>query len=150
MRKRRRGKKDSSLATAMYGALTLIAFVSAEVPFRSENMSDAMRIFSGMAGLQGLGLPANWSSSLSLTGNALMLPLIVLGLVIIYLCPDTAEIMDRVNPALEWDKWRQVSAPLINLRFQFTTAWVLAISVALFLGFTFISRANTSFIYFQF
>jgi D-alanyl-lipoteichoic acid acyltransferase DltB (MBOAT superfamily) len=149
-RKKRRGKKDSRLTAGLYGILTLVAFVSAEVPFRSQTVADTFRIFSGMVGLHGLGLTPDWRTNLTLSSNALMVPLIVVGLLIVYLCPDTPQIMDRVQPALEWEKWRLVDPPLLGIRFRFTSVWIVAIGVALFLGFTFISRASTSFIYFQF
>jgi len=149
-RKKRHKKGDSRAAIFCYGLLTLIAFVSAEVPFRSETVSDAFRIFGGMAGLHGLGLTDNWSRFFSPTGNGMMLPFIVLGLLIVYLLPNTEQIMDKVHPALEWEKWRISDPARIRMHFRFNVAWIAVASLAFFFGFAFISRGTTTFIYFNF
>ena len=150
MRKRRRKTKDSHTAIFCYGLLTLLAFVAAEVPFRSETVSDAMRVFGGMVGLHGIGLFHNWFAWFSPSGNGWMLPMIVLGLLIVYLLPNTEQIMDKIQPALEWEKWRTVDPALLRFRFRFSAAGVALASLALFLGFAFISRGTTKFIYFKF
>jgi hypothetical protein len=149
-KKKRRKKKDSRTALFVYGLLTLLAFVSAEVPFRSDSMSAAWRVFGGMAGLHGLGLSPDWAASFTPSSNAMMIPIIVLGLCIVYFFPNTEQIMDRVSPALEWEKWREVDPARINFRFSFNLAWVGAVSVVLFLGFAFLSRGTSTFIYFKF
>ena len=70
-RKRRRKKPDTSAAVFCYGLLTLLAFAAAAVPFRSETIQDAFRIFGGMAGLHGLGLRSDfWAPG----GNGVLLP----------------------------------------------------------------------------
>jgi hypothetical protein len=149
-RKSRRGKKDSRPALFVFGLLTLLAFVSAEVPFRADSMSAAWHIFAGMAGLNGLGLSTDWATSFSSGGNAMMLPIIAIGLCIVYLFPNTEQIMDRVRPALEWDKWRKVDPARFGFLFSFNYVWVGAVSAVLFFGFAFLSRGSTSFIYFKF
>jgi alginate O-acetyltransferase complex protein AlgI len=149
-RKRRRKKTDTRTAIFCYSLLTLLAFVSAEVPFRSETVGDAFRIFGGMAGLHGLGLTRNWTGFFSAAGNGMMLPFIVLGLLIIYLLPNTEQIMDKVHPALEWEKWRVVDPARLRFTFRFTPIGVVIVSFALFLGFAFVSRGTTKFIYFKF
>jgi D-alanyl-lipoteichoic acid acyltransferase DltB (MBOAT superfamily) len=149
-RKRRRLKKDSRKAIFVYGLLTLLAFVSAGVPFRSETVGDAVRIFAGMAGLHGLGVPQNWAEFFSPTGNGMMLAIITLGLLIVYFLPNTEQIMDRFYPALEWDKWRTVDKARLRFTFDLTPATIALASLAFFLGFAFISRRTTNFIYFNF
>jgi len=149
-RKKRRTKRDTRPAIFCYGLLTLLAFVSAEVPFRSETVGDAFRIFGGMAGLHGFGMTRNWSGFFSPAGNGMMLPFIVLGLFIVYLLPNTEQIMDKVHPALEWEKWRVVDPARLRITFRFTPVGVMMVSLALFLGFAFISRGTTKFIYFKF
>jgi alginate O-acetyltransferase complex protein AlgI len=149
-RKKRRKQKDSRAAIFSYGLLTLLAFVSAEVPFRSDNMSDASRIFGGMVGLHGLGLTHDRGQFFSPNGNGMILPMILLGLLIVYFLPNTEQIMDRMHPALEWEKWRTVDPARIRIQFRFTPAWIVFASFALFLGFAFISRGTTKFIYFAF
>jgi D-alanyl-lipoteichoic acid acyltransferase DltB (MBOAT superfamily) len=149
-RKKRRKKKDSRAAVFSYGLLTLLAFVTAEVPFRSENMTDACRIFGGMVGLRGLGIAHDWGRFFAPTGNGMMLPIIGLGLLIVYFLPNTEQIMESVHPALEWEKWRVVDPARIPIQFRFDPAWIAFASLALFLGFAFISRGTTKFIYFNF
>jgi D-alanyl-lipoteichoic acid acyltransferase DltB (MBOAT superfamily) len=149
-RKRRRRKPDSRAAVVCYGLLTLLAFAAAAVPFRSESVSDALRIFSGMAGLHGLGLAHNWCDFWAPNGNGAMLLMIIAGLLIVYLFPNTEQILDRVHPALEWDKWRVVDPARLRFTFPFNSAGIALASFALFLGFAFISRGSTKFIYFKF
>jgi D-alanyl-lipoteichoic acid acyltransferase DltB (MBOAT superfamily) len=149
-RKRRRGKQETRTTLFVYGLLTLLAFVSAEVPFRAESMGAAWQIFAGMVGLHGLGISSDWATSFSSGGNAMMIPIIVIGLSIVYLFPNTEQIMDMVRPALEWDKWRQVDPARFSFSFKFNIVWMGAVSVVLFFGFAFLSRGLTSFIYFKF
>ena len=149
-RKKRRKKPDSRVAIFSYGLLTLLAFVTAEVPFRADNMSDAVRTFGGMVGLHGLGLTRDWSQFFSPAGNGMMLPIIVLGLLIVYFLPNTEQIMDKVHPALEWEKWRIIDPSRIRFEFRFSLAWIGVASLALFFGFAFISRGTSTFIYFNF
>jgi alginate O-acetyltransferase complex protein AlgI len=80
----------------------------------------------------------------------MMLPMVILGLLIVYLLPNTEQIMDTVYPALEWGKWRIVDPARIRVQFRFNVAWIAVASLALFLGFAFISRGTTKFIYFNF
>jgi alginate O-acetyltransferase complex protein AlgI len=149
-RKKRKKKKDTRLALFCYGFLTLLAFVTAEVPFRSDNVSDAFRTFAGMVGLHGLGINHNWAAFFAPTGNGMMLPMIVIGLLIVYFLPNTEQFMTKIHPALEWNKWRVVDPARIPLEFRFTALWVSGVSVLLFLGFALISRGTTTFIYFNF
>jgi D-alanyl-lipoteichoic acid acyltransferase DltB (MBOAT superfamily) len=149
-KKKRRKKKDSRAALFVYGLLTLLAFVSAEVPFRSDSMSAAWRIFGGMVGLHGIGIAPDWATNFAPGSNVMMIPIIVLGLSIVYFFPNTEQIMDRVRPALEWEKWRIVDPARISFRFGFNLMWIAAVSVVLFFGFAFLSRGTSTFIYFKF
>ena len=65
-------------------------------------------------------------------------------------CSVAEKIMDRVHPALEWEKWRIVDPARVGAQFRFTFAWITLASLALFFGFAFISRGTTKFIYFNF
>jgi len=149
-RKKRRKKKDTRLAIFCYGLLTLLAFVTAEVPFRSDTVTDAFHVFGGMLCLHGLGMAQDWKAFWGPGGNGMVLPMIALGLLIVYFLPNTEQIMDNVHPALEWAKWRVVDPARIPIRFSFTPAWIALVSLVLFLGFAFISRGTTKFIYFNF
>jgi alginate O-acetyltransferase complex protein AlgI len=149
-RKRRRKRPDSPAAVFSYGLLTLLAFASAAVPFRSETIKDAFRIFGGMGGVHGLGLTHNWSAFWAPNGNGMLLVMMILGLLIVYFLPNTEQIMDKVHPALEWEKWRAIDPARFRFTFPFTPAGIALVSLALFFGFAFISRGNTNFIYFKF
>ena len=146
-RKARRRKPDGPRMLALYTFLTVLAFTLAEVPFRSPDVPTAMRIFAGMVGLNGTGFAtAPW---LTLDGGINIVIIIVLFLVI-YLLPNTEQIMTRVKPALEWEKWGKVDPAAIALRFRFSPAWLAYAALALFFGMAFISRGTQKFIYFNF
>jgi D-alanyl-lipoteichoic acid acyltransferase DltB (MBOAT superfamily) len=149
-RKKRRKKKDTRIDIFCYGFLTLIAFVSAEVPFRADTVEDAFRIFGGMVGLNGFGWAHNWGRFFAPSGNGMMLPMIAVGFLIVYFLPNTEQILSSVHPALEWNKWSLVDPARLPFSFRFTPGWIAYVSLALFLGFAFISRGTTKFIYFNF
>jgi alginate O-acetyltransferase complex protein AlgI len=149
-RKKRHKTKATRGAIFCYGLLTLLAFVTAEVPFRSETVGDAVRIFAGMAGLHGLGFTQNWSAFSAPNGSGMMLLMVTFGLLVVYLLPNTEQIMENVHPALEWEKWRMVDPARLRFTFRFTPAGIALAGLALFLGFAFISRGSANFIYFKF
>ena len=103
-----------------------------------------------MIGMRGLGMAQDWGAFFSPAGNGMMLLLIFAGLLIVYLWPNTEQIMDKVTPALEWEKWRSVDPARLRFSFRFTPLGVVFASLALFLGFAFISRGTANFIYFKF
>ena len=149
-RKKRRTRKDRWLEIACYRGLTFLAFNSAEVPFRSENMSDALRVWGGMAGLHGMGWTADWGKLFSATGNGMMLPMIVAGLLIVNLLPNTEQLLTHLHPALEWKTWSKVDPARLAIEFRFSPRWILVASMAFFLGIACISRGTAKFIYFNF
>jgi alginate O-acetyltransferase complex protein AlgI len=142
-RKARRKKPDSPRMLALYTFLTVLAFTLAEVPFRSVDLPTTGRVFGGMIGLSGFG------PSPSLSG-AYNVALIVGMFLIVYLLPNTEQIMDRVKPALAWERWGKVDPAAVPLRFRFSPAWAAYAATALFLGLAFISRGSGKFIYFNF
>jgi D-alanyl-lipoteichoic acid acyltransferase DltB (MBOAT superfamily) len=149
-RKKRRKTKDTQAALFCYGFLTLLAFVVAEVPFRSDNLTDSFRLFSGMLGLHGLGINHDVSSFFAPGGNGMLLPMITVGFLIVYFLPNTEQLTSKIHPALEWAKWRVVDPARIAIELSFTPAWMFLAGFVLFLGFAFISRGTTTFIYFNF
>lgn len=149
-RKKRRKKNDSRAALFGYGLITLIAFEISQVPFRSETIGDAFRIFGGMAGMHGFGLTHDWSAFFAPNGNGMMIPMVIAGLLIVYLLPNTEQIMGNVHPVLEWEKWRTVDPAQLRFQFPFSPTGIAFASLALFLGFAFVSRGSTNFIYFKF
>jgi hypothetical protein len=149
-RKGRRGKVDGTGRLAFFNVLTVLAFVTAEVPFRSGTVGDAMRLFRGMVGGSGLGMTQDWVKFFAASGNGMMIPMIVCGFLIVYLLPNTEQIMDGVYPALDWESWRKVSPAPVSFYFRFTPVYIALASLAFFLGFALISRGTTNFIYFKF
>jgi alginate O-acetyltransferase complex protein AlgI len=143
-RKARRAKPDGPLMLALYTFLTVLAFILAEVPFRAFDVPTAMRMFAGMIGLHGAGAAA-------LTPAGAINLLIIVGLfLIIYLLPNSEQLMTRFRPALEWDKWGKVDPARLAIRFDFSAAWLVYAAIALFLGMAFIARGGQTFIYFNF
>jgi alginate O-acetyltransferase complex protein AlgI len=149
-RKKRRKKSDSRGAIFCYSLITFLAFALSDVPFRSETIADAFRIFGGMVGLHGLGITQNWPAFFAPNGNGMLIPMVILGLLIVYLMPNTEQIMDKVHPALEWEKWRVVDPGRLSFNLSFSPSGIAFASLVLFLGFAFISRGSAKFIYFKF
>jgi hypothetical protein len=146
-RKARRKKPDTRFTITIFTCLTLIAFILAEVPFRSNDVPTAMRVFAGIAGLNGTGLGGAISVSFD---GAIMMGFIIAGGLICFLFPNTEQIMTRVTPALEWARWRNIDPAYIRLIFRFNGIWLTIVAFALFLGFVFITRGTQKFIYFNF
>ncbi len=143
------------------GAITFAAVVVAWVPFRAENFDSAIRMLSGMFGMNGVSLPASLEmhlSGLALGGisfegltTIVGLPIkevafwLPLGLAIVWLLPNTQQWIspDAANPPRKFgwlsriDLWRptRITAILLGASFAIST-----------LGMT---RAS-QFLYFQF
>jgi alginate O-acetyltransferase complex protein AlgI len=145
-RKKRRKKQDAPAMLAFYTFLTVLAFTLAEVPFRSSDVPTAMRVFAGMAGMNGSGLDGGWLP----IDTLLNLALIAVATAFVYLLPNTQQIMTRVTPALEWDRWKHVDPARLPLTFQFSLGWCLCTALVLALGFVCITRGTPMFIYFNF
>ncbi|PZU11789.1 MBOAT family O-acyltransferase [Sphingomonas sp.] len=143
-RKKRRKKPDTKAMLILYNVLTVLAFTLAEVPFRSADVPAAMRIFAGMIGLGG-SAPA-----LTATMGWSMAAMILIGGLIAWTLPNTEQIMTRVRPALDWDKWGKVDPARVTIAFRFSPVWYAYAAVALFFGIAFIQRGSQAFIYFNF
>jgi D-alanyl-lipoteichoic acid acyltransferase DltB (MBOAT superfamily) len=149
-RKQRKGRDETAAMRAAGNILTMMAVMFAIVAFRSANLADAARWWSGMVGLGGAG-PA-WS------GWPAMKPLGGLGLVLVaapsaliaYLFPNSEQILTRIDPVLEWKKWRTISPPAISFAWRPTPAWAMATGLTLFIALAFIARGTTKFVYFNF
>jgi len=126
--------------------LTLIAFVVAAVPFRADGVSAVGRIFSGMLGMNGQGNVAEtWP-----VGAAGLWIVLLLGYGLVYLTPNTQQIMSRSDPALDWDRWSKVDDPVVPVKWAPTPVWAFIGGAVLVLGLVFILRGTTEFIYFNF
>jgi D-alanyl-lipoteichoic acid acyltransferase DltB (MBOAT superfamily) len=149
-RKRRKGQKETALMRAGANALTMMAVMVAIVAFRSANLADAARWWTGMAGLGGPGsVWSSWPAMKPLGGWGLLL---VAGpsALIAYILPNSQQIMTDVDPVLEWKKWRSLSPPALSLTWRPTPAWAMMTGLTLFLALAFIARGTTKFVYFNF
>ena len=75
---------------------------------------------------------------------------LTLPLLIVYLLPNTAQVLDRMDPSLPFVGARDISRGVIPLRWRPGVAWGVAVGVLLFAGLAFVSRGGNSFVYFGF
>ena len=153
VKRRRRMRKDAEhgpVRRTVAMIATTLAFALATVPFRSADLATAGRVWRAMLGI---GAPGEawsaWPVLVPLGGWALM-PVLLIGFGIIYLLPNTQQIMDRATPALEWGKWRTMDPAPIRIAWRPTLGWSLAIGALLMLGLAFVARGTTQFVYFRF
>ncbi|MET0247492.1 MAG: MBOAT family O-acyltransferase [Sphingomonas sp.] len=149
-RKKRKASKSEppAYAAPLARALTLVAFVMAQVLFRSPDLATAGRLYANMIGMgsaQGAALLPAWPGGLAGAVAALLLVY-----AIVYLAPNTQQFMARWNPVLDWEKWRKVDPPARPIEWKMTAAWVAASALILFVGFVLMMRGTTNFIYFNF
>jgi alginate O-acetyltransferase complex protein AlgI len=146
-------------------ALTFLAVVVAWVFFRATSIDAALIVLKGMAGLNGIEMPFNWLAKWGIVGEWLsqhgvrfhnsptfadgpLLGWIVSGLGIVWLAPNTQQIMERFHPAFNYSHEPRQSMPW--LRWQPTTQWALATVIVAYYGMLYMSSGFSEFIYFQF
>lgn len=152
-RQRRRRLKKRGITLAEPGParrlgahmLTLFCILMANVLFRASSPSDALAIWHGMLGLGGPGELAGVPGM----GPGLIVALAA-ALAIIFVAPNTQQIMRDYQPACNWAEWRDVAPPLIDWRWRPDAVGVLFAGVALCLGLLFVQRGEAVFLYFNF
>ncbi|MGP1628595.1 MAG: MBOAT family O-acyltransferase [Giesbergeria sp.] len=135
--------------------LTFVAVMAAFAFFRASGVGDALALLHGMAGLQGfevwqwpgsvlreVGGPEAWRL---LLGRHLLALYLVLLLVIVWLAPNSHQILGHFSPALA----RAQEARLPWLRWKPSIAWLGVFLVTLFFCLIHLHR-ETRFLYFQF
>lgn len=144
-------------------ALTLLAVMIAWVFFRATDVPMALDVLSGMAGLNGIDLPAwsqaklDWLSATGLQtrfegirwidfGSATQLPLLLLAVLLALFFPNSQEIIGGLHPKTDATGFA-VRNQLIMWRPSVT--WVSIVTV-LFLACVFSLNRATEFLYFQF
>jgi D-alanyl-lipoteichoic acid acyltransferase DltB (MBOAT superfamily) len=128
-----------------YSALTLAAVMFANVMFRAHTPADAVTIWQGMTGLAGEGLagsPVALGPGLAAT--------LAISIAIVFLAPNTQQIMSRFDPAQNWREWRMQGKPPISWTWKPSTAGLLFAGLALFFGVVFVERGPAVFLYFNF
>ena len=149
-RKARRKAGIPASSLALYHALTLTAVVFANVMFRAESPGDALTIWAGMLSLSELGsLPSILPASRGEIFSEPLLFLLAAG-ALIFLFPNTQQIMSRYRPILHWARWRDVAPARVRLTWRPTLPWAIWTGFALFLAVAFILRGQSEFIYFNF
>jgi alginate O-acetyltransferase complex protein AlgI len=126
--------------------LTLIAVLVSNVMFRARTVPDALNVWRGMAGLTRVPSTADQAA---MFGPGLAASL-ALGVVIVFLMPNTQQIMGRFDPARNWDEWRDHGQPAIRWTWRPSALGLAFIAATLFLGVLFIQRGQAVFIYFNF
>lgn len=143
---------------------TFLAVVVAWVFFRAENVDAALLLLEGMAGQHGVALPLKWQQGMGHIGEMLKLQgiefhntetfnaakapvriLICLG--IVWLLPNTQQIMARYQPALGMAA--QSQCPQTWWHWRPNGAWLSAIVIAAAVGILSLNEIS-EFIYFQF
>ena len=151
LRRKSRSKAPPDLGSrAFYHTITLVAVICTKVMFRAETPASAVASWAGMASFDDLFslaeiVPATGADLV--TGPALIL---IIGAALVFLFPNTQQIMGRYSPILGWSRWRNVATPVIQLRWRPTLIWGLCSGIMLFLALAFISRGQSEFIYFNF
>lgn len=146
-------------------ALTFIAVVVAWVFFRASSLDAALIMLKGMAGAHGIELPFEWLGRWGRVGEWLsqhgvrfkdtptsagapVLRWIAGGLAFVWLLPNTQQLMERFNPALDYraDPEARPSA----LRWKPTPAWTAFGVLVAFFALLYMATELSEFIYFQF
>ncbi len=129
---------------AFYHLITLLAIVYANVMFRAHDVSDALSVWAGMTGLGALDLTLPAAAGWGLAAT------ILVGIGIIFLMPNTQQIMRRFDPAYNWREWADVAPAPISWTWRPNLAGLAFAAFALFLGVIFIQRGQAIFLYFNF
>lgn len=147
-------------------ALTFFAVMVSLVFFRASSIDAALIVLKGMTGLNGLEIPQAWLVNWGAVGNWLSLHgvirihdsptfagtavvnWIVAGLGIVWLAPNTQQIMERFEPALDYRPELQQS--MAWLRWQPNAWWALVTMSVAYCGALYMSNGFSEFIYFQF
>ena len=157
------------------GALTFLAVVVGWVFFRADNTSTAVTMLQGMAGMNGVSLPASlegrlgqvlpsadWlkftgSFPLTLLNNFNAASSIALGLLVVWLMPNVHQMFLRYRPVCEdGDGGESANDAATSkgwvakaLIWKPTTAHAIALAVLFFLSFISLTKVS-EFLYFQF
>ena len=126
-------------------AITLLAVIFANVLFRAATRRRRhVHVWRGMSGLAGLGAGRSrglgWGLAAALTASVLL----------VFLPPNTQQIMGRFDPAYNWDEWQAVGHAPLSWTWKPNLAGLAFAGAALFLGIVFIERGQAVFLYFNF
>ena len=144
---RRQGRtlaEPGALERFGYHAITLLAVIYANVMFRSTGVSEAVEAWAGMSGARGfdLTIPTDlgWGAAAAL----------VLSIGIVFLAPNTQQIMGRFDPAYNWKDWKDVAPAPIRWTWKPNAAGLMFAAGALIAGVLLVQRGRAIFLYFNF
>lgn len=129
--------------------LTFLCFAVAIVPFRSADLPTTGRIISAMMYMP-VSTPWEEWSVLAPLGAWGLFPLIALGIAIIWVMPNTQQIMTRISPVLEWERWQKIDPPTIRIEWRPAIFHTFIAGAVLMFGIICIARGSTQFVYFAF
>lgn len=151
-RKARKARRKAGIAEPRWHAplacaATLLAFAFAIIPFGAADGGTMLTLFNAaLGGAAGLVVPQSWPFGL---GGAAML--IVMAYGVIFLTPNSHEIMGLFEPVLNWKKdWAALAPSRWQVQWRLTPRWAMATGVTLFMAVAFIMRGTTEFVYFGF
>lgn len=128
-----------------YQLLTVVAVIVSEVIFRAQTVQGAASIWVGMTGING------WTAVQDVAGISLFAwVLVAIGFAIIYLMPNSQQIMGHFDPAYNWKDWKATARAPLHWTWKPNTFGIVFAGVALFFGIMFIQRGEAVFLYFNF
>jgi alginate O-acetyltransferase complex protein AlgI len=127
-------------------ALTLVSLMFVNVMFRATTVAQGVMIWRGMAGWDQL---STTEAQHAVFGSGLA-ALLTISIAIIFLMPNTQQIMRRFQPALNWGEWKDEAKPAISWTWTPSPQGLGFAAAALFLGILFVERGQQVFIYFNF
>ena len=125
-------------------AITFLAVVAGWVVFRADTLASASRVLAGMGGAAGLAArlsPLHWNE---------VYWRVLVGLLMVWLLPNTQQIMARYTPSLPIDR-TLLRAPLPGFvaHWRLTVPWAYASAAVACVGILWLGRI-TEFLYFRF
>ncbi len=124
--------------------LTLVAVIYGNVMFRAASVGEAIMVWQGMTALNGAGLELLGAFDIGLWAS------LTIATVIVFLAPNTQQIMAPYDPAYNWKEWKTVGVAPIRWTWKPNAAGLLFAGVTLFLAIMFIQRGKAVFLYFNF
>jgi hypothetical protein len=129
-----------------YHTLTLASIAFANVLFRADTVTTAIRIWSGMIGLGGFTVdPAFFPFA-----TRGLIAMLVAGAAIVAFAPNTQQIMGRYRPAINWPTWASVAPAILSWRWKPTPLGFAFAGLVFFFGVEFVQRGQAVFLYFNF
>lgn len=146
-KKARKKQPPGPWPIAFYHLLTLIGLAFSNVMFRAQSVPDGLAIWRAMVDFHGVAtvvdkLPTGLGGIISSP-----VPILVLAIFIVAALPNSQQLLRRYRPALDFDRVRALALPAISLTVRITPGWAIFFGLVFFLGFAFITRGETQFIY---